>query len=196
MINELEKLQRRYEKQKVDADEYTKDWISCFELINKVVRLEEGRNNNDIKNKFVTVGTEQDLSHAFKFIETKSELLHLSLLCEDAEFYPELQDELRKTPAIEKRSKLLSRVLMKTGFKPLFLEMDDKQQLIAGNALIRHMAKIADPLDKMEGFRKVSDYIEAEKYLVDNKLLNQALSSTLNKIDFRGKPIMLVKNEN
>jgi hypothetical protein len=123
------------------------------------------------------VGTERDVSHALKFIETESELLHLSLLCEDAEFYPDLQDELRKTSAIEKRSRQLNRVLMRKGFEPIFMEMDDKQQLIAANAMLRQMAKIADPDDKLEGYRKVANYIEAGEYLKDNKLFSEGISA-------------------
>ncbi|ELY5191267.1 integrase family protein [Shewanella sp. JNE10-2] len=180
--DELQTLQRRWEKQRVEADEYTKDWIACFELIHKIIRVEEARNEDDTKDKLIAVGSEQDVSHALKFIETNSELLHLSLLCDDAEFYPDLQDELRKTPVIQKRSMQLSRVLMKKGFEPIFMEMDDKQQLIAANAMLRHMAKIADPDDKLEGFRKVASYIEAGEYLTDNKLFSQGIHALTDKV--------------
>ncbi|MEZ8156985.1 integrase family protein [Vibrio splendidus] len=179
--DELQALQRRYEKQQVEADEYTKDWIACFELISKIIRVEEARNEDDTKDKLIAVGSEQDVSHALKFIETDSELLHLSLLCDDAEFYPDLQDELRKTPVIQKRSMQLSRVLMKKGFEPIFMEMDDKQQLIAANAMLRQMAKIADPDDKLEGYRKVASYIEAGEYLIDNKLFSQGIHALTDK---------------
>ncbi|ABK49142.1 integrase family protein [Enterobacter kobei] len=180
--DKLQALQRRYEKQQVEADEYTKDWIACFELIYKIMRVEEARKEGDTKDKLIAVGTEQDVSHALKFIETNSELLHLSLLCDDAEFYPDLQDELRKTPVIQKRSMQLSRVLMKKGFEPIFMEMDDKQQLIAANAMLRHMAKIADPDDKLEGFRKVASYIEAGEYLTDNNLFSQGIHALTDKV--------------
>ncbi|MCA3902158.1 integrase family protein [Vibrio vulnificus] len=179
--NELQALQRRYEKQQVEASEYAEDWIACFELIQKIIRIEETRSEDDTKDKLIAVGSEQDVSHALKFIETDSELLHLSLLCDDAEFFPDLQDELRKTPAIEKRSRKLSRVLMKKGFEPIFMEMDDKQQLIAANAMLRQMAKIADPNDKLEGFRKVASYIEAGEYLTDNKLFSQGIHALTDK---------------
>ena len=178
---ELQALQRRYEKQQVEADEYAKDWIACFELINKIIRVEEARTDDDTKDKLIAVGAEQDVSSALKFVETESELLHLSLLCDDAEFYPDLQDELRKTPAIQKRSMQLSRVLMKKGFEPIFLEMDDKQQLIAANAMLRQMAKIADPDDKLEGYRKVANYIEAGEYLEENKLFNAGMGALTDK---------------
>ncbi|KFZ38273.1 integrase [Shewanella mangrovi] len=179
--DELQVLQRRWEKQQVEADEYAKDWVTCFELINKIIRVEEARNEDDSKDKLIAVGSEQDVSHALKFIETDSELLHLSLICDDAEFYPDLQDELRKTPAIQKRSMQLSRVLMKKGFEPIFMEMDDKQQLIAANAMLRHMAKIADPDDKLEGYRKVANYIEAGQYLADNKLFSEGIHALTDK---------------
>jgi len=179
--SELQALQRRYEKQQVEADEYAKDWIACFELINKIIRVEEARTDDDTKDKLIAVGAEQDVTHALKFVETDSELLHLSLLCDDAEFYPDLQDELRKTPAIQKRSMLLSRALMKKGFEPIFLEMDEKQQLIAANAMLRQMAKIADPDDKLEGYRKVANYIEAGEYLEENKLFNAGMNALTDK---------------
>ncbi|WP_050923025.1 integrase family protein [Vibrio harveyi] len=179
--DELQALQRRWEKQRVEASEYAEDWITCFELINKIIRVEEARHEDDTKDKLIAVGSEQDVSHALKFIETDSELLHLSLLCDDAEFYPDLQDELRKTPAIQKRSMQLSRVLMKKGFEPIFMEMDDKQQLIAANAMLRQMAKIADPDDKLEGYRKVANYIEAGEYLIDNKLFSEGIHALTDK---------------
>ena len=179
--DELQALQRRYERQQVETDEYTKDLVACFELVIKIMRVEEARNEDDAKDKLIAVGSEQDVSHALKFIESDSELLHLSLLCDDAEFYPDLQDELRKTPAIQKRSMQLSRVLMRKGFEPIFMEMDDKQQLIAANAMLRQMAKIADPDDKLEGFRKVASYIEAGEYLTDNKLFSQGIHALTDK---------------
>lgn len=178
----LQALQRRWETQQAEANEYAKDWIACFELINKIIRIEEKRIEGDNKDKLIAVGNEQDIIHALKFIETDSELFHLSVLCDDSEFYPDLQDELRKTPAIQKRSIQLSRILMKTGFDPMFLEMDDKQQLIAANAMMRYMAKIADPNDRLEGYRKVADYIEAEKYLKDHNLLNAGISTLKDKV--------------
>ncbi|GAC35350.1 gamma-mobile-trio integrase GmtZ [Paraglaciecola polaris] len=194
--DDMQVLQRRYEKQQVEADEYAKDWITCFELISKIIHVEEARNNDDTKDKLIAVGNEQDISHALRFVETESELLHLSLLCDDAEFFPDLQDELRKTPAIEKRSRQLSRVLMKKGFEPIFMEMDEKQQLIAGNAMLRQMAKIADPDDKMEGYRKVANYIEAGEYLSDHKLFSagiNALSDKALRLETLTQPALLEK---
>lgn len=41
--SELQALERRYEKQRVEADAYAKDYIAIFNLINKVVQIENGR---------------------------------------------------------------------------------------------------------------------------------------------------------
>jgi hypothetical protein len=66
--------------------------------------------------------------------------------------------------------------MTQAGCKPIFLEMDEKQQLIATNAMFRHMAKIADPDNKLEGFRKAADYLEAGEFLKDSKLLEAGIS--------------------
>tara|TARA_R110002074_G_scaffold258710_1_gene431246 strand:+ start:1546 stop:4164 length:2619 start_codon:yes stop_codon:yes gene_type:complete len=175
--SELQALERRYEKQRVEADEYAKDYIAIFNLINKVVQIENGRTEDDDRQKLVAVGSSEDLNVSMKFIETDSELLHLSLLCEDAEFYPDLHDDLRKTPAIAKRTNALSRMMARSGHKPVFLEMDENTQLIVGNALVRKMAKIADPEDKMEGYRIATNYIEAQEFLENDGLLKSGFEA-------------------
>ncbi|ONM42620.1 integrase [Halopseudomonas pachastrellae] len=175
--SELQALERRYEKQRVEADEYVKDYIAIFNLINKVVQIENGRTEDDDRQKLIAVGSAEDLNVSMKFIETDSELLHLSLLCEDAEFYPDLHDDLRKTPAITKRTNALSRMMARSGYKPVFLEMDENTQLIVGNALVRKMAKIADPDDKMEGYRIATNYIEAQEFLENDGLLKSGFEA-------------------
>lgn len=173
--DELQVLERRYEKQKVEADEYTKDYIACFNLIQRLMDIENQREETDEGQKLVALGSREDLAVSMRFIETNSELLHLSLLCDDAEFYPDLQDDLRKTPAIEKRSRQINRMMMQQGYQPVFMEMNERAQLIAANALLRKMAKIAYPTDKLEGYRIATDYIEAQKYLEDDHLLEAGI---------------------
>ena len=175
--NELQALERRYEKQRVEADEYAKDYIAIFNLINRVIQIENGREEDDDGQKLIAVGSDEDLKYSMKFVETDSELLHLALLCEDAEFHPDLHDDLRKTPAIAKRTNALSRMMARSGYKPVFLEMDEQTQLIAGNALMRKMAKIADPEDRLEGYRIASNYIEAQEFLKDDRLLKSGFDA-------------------
>ena len=175
--NELQALERRYEKQRVEADEYAKDYIAIFNLINRVIQIENGREEDDDGQKLIAVGSDEDLKYSMKFVETDSELLHLALLCEDAEFHPDLHDDLRKTPAIATRTNALSRMMARSGYKPVFLEMDEQTQLIAGNALMRKMAKIAAPEDRLEGYRIASNYIEAQEFLKDDRLLKSGFDA-------------------
>lgn len=56
--NELQALERRYEKQRVEADEYAKDYIAIFNLINRVVQIENGREEDDDGQKLIAVGSD------------------------------------------------------------------------------------------------------------------------------------------
>lgn len=161
----LQETERRYEKQIVEADEYAKDLVACFQLIGRLIAIEEGRSEDDSGAKLVAVGSMQDIHQPISIIETDSEMLQLAQICEDAELYPDLLDELRKTPVIEKRSRALNRLLMNKGYSPVFMEMDERMQLIAGNAMMRAMAAQASSYDQMEGFRHVAGLVEAGQHL-------------------------------
>lgn len=161
----LQEAERRYEKQIVEADEYAKDLVACFQLIGRLIAIEEGRADDDSSLKLVAIGSMQDIHQPISIIETNSEMLQMAQICEDAELYPDLLDELRKTPVIEKRSRALNRLLMNKGYSPVFMEMDEQMQLIAGNAMMRAMAAQASPNDQLEGFRHASGLVEAGKHL-------------------------------
>lgn len=163
--HELQEVERRYEKQIVLADQLAKDLVACFQLIGRLVAIEEGRAKGDDSTKLVAVGSMQDIHQPISFIETSSELLQLAQICEDAEIYPDLADDLRKTPAIETRSRALNRLLMQNGYSPIFMQMDERMQLIAGNAMMRAMARQASSRDQLEGFRHVTGLVEAGQYL-------------------------------
>ena len=70
--------------------------------------------------------------------------------------------------------------MARSGYRPLFLEMDEHTQLLAGNAIMRKMAQIADPNDKLEGYRVAANYIEAEEYLTDAGLLKSGFDAVKN----------------
>lgn len=180
--HELQALQRRYEKQLVEADEYTKDWIATFNLILRLIEIEKSRTESDTTNKLVAVGSESDIKVGF--METDSELLQLALLCEDAEFYPDMLDDVKKTPAIERRTQSLSRIMMRKGYRPQLLMLDQEQQLMAANAMTRQMALQANPTDKLDGYRQVANYLELGQFMQDSKLLDagiKALESNTNQ---------------
>lgn len=105
-------------------------------------------------------------------------MLHLSVLCDDAEFFPALGDRLQMTSAVEKRNRLLDKALMLAKQPPIFISLSDKEQLVAGNAFIRQMVKLADTTDKLEGYKKVCGYLEGKEFLRDARLLDQTLKNT------------------
>ena len=179
--NELQALQRRYEKQIVEADEYTKDWIATFGLIRRLIEIEQGRSETDTTNKLIAVGTENDIKVGF--LETTSELLQLSLLCDDAEIFPDILDDLKKTPAIQDRTHSLSRIMMCKGYTPYLLMLDKDQQLIAANAMMRQMALQANPKDKIDGFNQVANYLELGQFMQDSKLLDIGVSALHQQIN-------------
>lgn len=181
--NELQALQRRYEKQLVEADEYTKDWIATFNLIRRLIEIEQDRTETDTTNKLIAVGSENDIKVGFT--ETNSELLQLALLCEDAEFYPDILDDVKKTPVIQNRTQHLSRIMMQKGYTPQFLILDSEQQLIAVNAMMRQMALQANPTDKLDGYKQVVNYLELGHFLQDSKLLDTGIKVLKNNINQR-----------
>ena len=171
----LAKTQRRWEKQISDADEYCKDLIACFQVIKKIIDIEESRKDDDECNKLVATGATEDIKQYIKFFETESELWQLARVCEDAEAYPDLSDGLKKTPAILQRSNKLNFALMQNGYTPIFMNMDENMQLIAGNAMIRTMAKQYSQ-EEGTGFNNVANYIEAQQYLNDSGIFEQGIA--------------------
>ncbi len=174
--NKLQALQRRYEKQLSQVDEYTQDWIATFRLIRRIIEVENNREKIDQTNKLIAVGNENDINEIkIQFIETASELLHLSLLCEDAEVYPDLLDDIKKTSIIQKRVQSLSRVMMKRGQMPRFMMLDQDSQLIVTNAMMRQMVQQTNSKDRLEGFMEVVNYLELESFIQDSNLLDEGI---------------------
>lgn len=173
--SELQHLNRRHEKQLIEADEYTKNWIATFNLIRRLVEIEQKRNEDDNQTKLVAVGSQEDIK--IGFIETTSELLHLSLLCDDAEIYPDLLDDIKKTSVIQDRTQALSRIMIRKGYLPHLLLLDQDQQLIAANAMIRAMTKQSESINKLGSFQKVVSYLEFDEFLQNHKLLETGIKS-------------------
>ena len=172
--NKLQELQRRREKQSLEADEYTKDLIATLNLIYRLVEIEQERDKDDHKNKIVAVGSKNDIR--IGFIETKSELLQLSLICDDAEIYPDMLDDVKKTSIIQDMTQIISRMMIRQGYMPPFLSLNKNQQLIAANAMVRQMALQVNSKDKLDGLSKVANYIELEEFMQDSKLLDDSMS--------------------
>ncbi|CAH0537491.1 gamma-mobile-trio integrase GmtZ [Vibrio marisflavi] len=168
---ELRNLDRRVEKQKVDADEYCKDLVACFQVIRKLLKLEQEREEEDTKEKVVAIGSHSEISPYFSFVDTESKFRQLIQLCDDAEVFADLRDDLKKTPAINHRSNRLNAMLMKSGYMPFLMQLDDEMQLLAGNAMVNAMLNATGESDKVKAMDILSSYLDAEKYLQDAGLL-------------------------
>lgn len=174
---ELQALDRRIEKQQIDADEYCKDLIACFQVIRKLVSLEESRSEGEKQQKWVALGSPQDIATHFSFFETDSELRQLIQLCQDAEIYPDFKDEIRQSPVISRRSEYLNRALMQSGYMPVFLPMDAETQLLAGNAMVRAMESETDNSDSVAARNGVANYLDAQEFLIDTGLLDKGIKA-------------------
>ena len=164
--------------------EYCKDIVATIDLINKITKIEKSRGSEDQSQKIVSVGSEADIR--FVFEETYSELLQLCLICDDAEIYPELKNQINKTPAIEKRTRLLSQILMKKGFFPNILDLDEDQQLYTINEILRNMVKLTDKQSKVESYRAVIDQLESNSFEIENFFFpdTKNIVDTVLKVEF------------
>lgn len=70
---------------------------------------------------------------------------------------------------------------MRKDYRPHLLMLDQDQQLIAANAMMRQMALQANPLDKLEGYRQVANYLELGQFMTDSKLLDTGIKALENK---------------
>lgn len=179
--HDLHNLERRMEKQLTEADEYCKDLVSCFQIIRQLLSLEEGRIEGDEANKVLALGAQDEISPYFSFLDTESEFRQLIQLCDDAEVYTDLRDDLRKTSAIADRSNALNKMLMKLGYTPFFMQLDENTQLLAGNAMINSMLKATGCQDRGQAMTTLASYLDTETYLQDAGLLEQGVKAIESK---------------
>ncbi|MBD8616868.1 hypothetical protein IFT69_24465 [Pseudomonas putida] len=158
---ELAAAERRFTQQDMEVRGYAVDLQYCFKMIARIQAVEEGREEGDQGQKLIATGALDDITIPLTLIETKSELWQLSVILDDAEIYPDEVDHVLKSPAIHRRSRQLNRLLMRNDYAPIFLNMSDKMQLTAGNAMMRAMAQAVSPGDRLEGYRQVSELVEA-----------------------------------
>lgn len=176
---ELERLLKEYKLELTEADEYCKDIIATLNIIERINIQEKNRDSCDENQKVIAVGNEQDVE--FAFLETKSELLHLCVLCDDAEIYPDLYNKLNKTPAIERRTRLISKMMLKKGYQPLHLFLSEEEQFKVINSMIREMAKHMNKADRFDSFRLLIDRLEKESLGSVKGVLEEYMDENKNK---------------
>lgn len=164
---ELKKTENRLDKARVEQLEWLDKMEATLRLVLRIVEAEDAREQTDGGQKVIAVGSANDVQQPVDIFEADSKLMQLCTVCEDAEIFPDIHDELANTPSILERSAMLNRALTKQGYEPIFLQMDQNAQLIAGNAFIRDLAKKASPNDKLDGVLKATRALRTGVGLAD-----------------------------
>jgi hypothetical protein len=136
---EFDRANRLYEKAAADVDSLLQGIAACTRLADRVVNLAllpEANGATTPGMQLIAQGTANDLQWAFT--EVKSELLHLSGVCLNAEVYPELQTE--SATAIGRRALLLDAELVRRGVHMVFASLTSDEQLRVGNRFMRELA--------------------------------------------------------
>lgn len=129
------------------------DLVACWRLIERCKAALEAPQSDGTQ--LVTAGAVADLQVAFE--ETESELLQLANVCESVEVYPDLEPG----KAVFRRSQLLDGVLYRDDLPPVFMLLSEQEQLLAGNAFMRQLARQMNPANPALGQREVIRLMDA-----------------------------------
>ncbi|WP_438299687.1 hypothetical protein [Pseudomonas sp. NMS19W] len=152
-IDAYRQAERMWEKSLKRFSDLAEDLVACWRLIERCkVALDAPLGDGT---QLIAAGTVGDVSIVFE--ETESELLQLVGVCESVEIYPDLEPG----KAVFRRSQLLDAVLYRDNLSPMFMLLSEQEQLLAGNAFIRHLAQKMNPENPTLGQRQVINLIDA-----------------------------------
>jgi len=152
-VEAYRQAERLWEKSMRSFSDLAEDLVACWHLID---RCKVAVNSPLINGtQLVAAGTLSDVNIAFE--ETESELLQLEGVCESVEIYPDLEPG----KAVFRRSQLLDSILYREQLPPVFILLDEQEQLLAGNAFMRHLAQKMNPTNPALGQRQVIHLIDA-----------------------------------
>lgn len=170
-------------------NDFAEDLAACWRLIERCKSALDVARDGDTQ--LVAVGTAGDVHIAFE--ETESEMLQLAGVCENVELYPDLD----AGKAVFRRSQLLDAVLYRDGVPPVFMMLNEDEQLRAGNAFMRRLAQQMNPANPVLGQRQVINLVDAgeslsERFGVDLTSLLPKGSSVATLV---GQPRTLAESE-
>jgi len=158
-LDAYRQAERLWESAMRRFSDLAEDLVACWRLIERCkAALAEHTGDST---QLVAAGTLCDVQAVFE--ETESELLQLAGVCESVELYPDLEPG----KAVFRRSQLLDAVLYRDKLPPLFMLLSEQEQLLAGNAFMRHLAQQMNPLNPALGQREVIRLMDAGKRLSD-----------------------------
>lgn len=166
-LDAYKQAERLWESAMKRFSDLAEDLVACWRLIERCKAALEAHTGDSTQ--LVAAGTLCDVQAVFE--ETESELLQLAGVCESVELYPDLEPG----KAVFRRSQLLDAVLYRDKLPPLFMLLSEQEQLLAGNAFMRHLAQQMNPSNPALGQREVIRLMDAGKRLSEYLDLNLAM---------------------
>ncbi len=166
---ELRAAERIYEVAMQKMENLALDLAAVYRMIERLKALPE---STKAKVSFAAQGDSITLQTMLE--ETDSELLVLSGICEDVEFFPDLDPGT----AIFEYAALLDRAFEREGKPLIFARMSEKEKLIAANSLMRELDRLANPDNSILARRRVVEVLERGESLEEvlgikfNQILN------------------------
>jgi hypothetical protein len=157
----------------------------CVDQAKQELSKQDAGLSHGEKQALIAVGSAFDLQVAVE--EVDSELLQLAGVCEAAEMYP----DINPGKAVFRRGQLLDAALSREGQAPMFMSLNEDEQLVVGNAFLKRLATAANPASPSIGKRDVIALIDAGKNLSDilkldvQSLLYESGGSRLGSIPLR-----------
>ncbi len=152
-LDAYRQAERVWESAMKRFSDLAEDLVACWRLIARCKAALDAPQGDGTQ--LVAAGAVGDVQVAFE--ETESELLQLAGVCENVEVYPDLEPG----KAVFRRSQLLDAVLYRDDLPPVFMLLSEQEQLLAGNAFMRHLATQMNPQDPALGQREVIRLMDA-----------------------------------
>lgn len=182
---ELRQSERLFEAAMLRLTELARDIVALNKLIERVKSLpdhDDGALALALQGDNVTLNTILE--------ETNNELLVLAQICEDVEFFPDLDPGT----AVFEFSQLLDLAIEREGHPMVFARMSEGEKLIAANAFMRTLEKSVNPHNSLLARREVVQVLDRGESL--QQLLNIDLASLLpSDISYQGVSKRLVHKE-
>lgn len=180
--------ERVWEQSMQSFSERAEDLVACWRLIERCKAALEAPQSYG--GQLVAAGTVGDVHIAFE--ETESEMLQLAGVCDNFEVYHDLDPG----KAVFRRSQLLDAVLYREDLPPVFMLLGEQEQLLAGNAFMRRLARQMNPANPVLGQREVIRLMDAGMKLGQHFDLDLASLLTTNCAPslFAGPQIFPVKD--
>jgi hypothetical protein len=153
----LRQAERIWETTMKRFSDLAEDLVACWRLIGRCKEVLDGPESNGAQ--LVTAGTASDVRIAFD--ETESELLQLSVVCQNAEVYSDLEPG----KAVIRRSQLLDAALYRDGLQPIFMRLSEQEQLRVGNTFMRRLSQQMNPENPTLGERRVIELMDTGERL-------------------------------